>query len=201
MRPAKTLAFVAFITVSLSGCSVFHRQPPPQAPALQTGQGAIEEEQKKEQQGPPDAPLPQPSAESAPPQLPPPPPPKVKKVRKKPTLAQTAPPAVPAGTEQAAVHPVAGANSPVANSPIGDLTTGDAAAGQQMKHHTTNLIAQTEQGLAAIKRPLSQEQQTTEEEIRTFLKQAKVALDNGDSDGAHTLATKAKLLLDELTKQ
>jgi hypothetical protein len=197
MRPAKTLAFVAFITVSLSGCSVFHRQPPPQPPALQTGQGAIEEEQKKEQQGPPDAPLPQPSAETVPPQLPPPKPPKVKKVRKKPTLAQTAPPAAPASTEQAAVHPpVAGSNSP-----IGDLTTGDAAAGQQMKHDTTNLIAQTEQGLAAIKRPLSQEQQTTEGEIRTFLKQAKVALDNGDSDGAHTLATKAKLLLDELTKQ
>ena len=72
MRPAKTLAFMAFITVSLSGCSVFHRQPPPQAPALQTGQGAIEEEQKKEQQGPPAAPLPQPSAETVPPQLPPP---------------------------------------------------------------------------------------------------------------------------------
>jgi hypothetical protein len=32
------------------------------------------------------------------------------------------------------------------------------------------------------------------------LKQAQQALDNGDTDGAHTLATKAKLLLDELTK-
>ena len=31
-------------------------------------------------------------------------------------------------------------------------------------------------------------------------KQAQQALDNGDTDGAHGLALKAKLLLDELTK-
>ena len=29
---------------------------------------------------------------------------------------------------------------------------------------------------------------------------AQQALDNGDTDGAHNLATRAKLLLDELTK-
>jgi hypothetical protein len=191
MRPAKTLAFMALFTVSLSGCSVLHRQPPPLAPALQTGQGAIAEEQKKEQQGPPAAPLPQPAAQTAPPQLPPVKPVKVKKRSKKPAPI---PPASPVETAQAAENP-SGA------SPIGVLTTGDSAAGEQTKHDTTNLIAQTKQGLAAIRRPLSHDQQTTQAEIRTFLKQAQVALDNGDTDGAHTLATKAKLLLDELTKQ
>jgi ribosomal protein S20 len=40
----------------------------------------------------------------------------------------------------------------------------------------------------------------TAAQIRTFLKQAEQAMDNGDMDGAHTLATKAKLLLDELIK-
>jgi hypothetical protein len=198
MRPAKTLAFIALFTMSLSGCSVFHRQPPPQAPALQTGQGEIAEQQKKDQQGPPPAPLPQPSAQTAPPQLPPVKPPKVKKSRKKlsPSTAPTTTPATPVETEK-----VVAANLPGANSPIGELTTGDSAAGEQTKHDTANLIAQTEQGLAGIKGPLSHEGQTTEAEIRTFLKQARLALDNGDNDGAHTLATKAKLLLDELTKQ
>jgi hypothetical protein len=192
MRPAKTLAIMALFTVSLSGCSLFHRPPPPQPPALQTGQGAIAEEQKKEQQGPPAAPLPQPAAQTAPPQLPPAKPVKVKKRSKKPAPT---PPAAPVETAQAVENPSSAA------SPIGVLTTGDSAAGEQAKHDTTNLIAQTEQGLAAIKRPLSQDQQTTEAGIRTFLKQAKVALDNGDTDGAHTLAMKAKLLLDELTQQ
>lgn len=196
MRPAKTLAFMALFTVSLSGCSVFHRQPPPQAPALKTGQGAIAEEEKKEQQGPPAAPLPQPSAQTAPPQLPPVKPPKVKKRSKKPSSTPPTTPPAPVETAQTNAALPSGSNSP-----IGVLTAGDSAAGEQTKHDTTNLIAQTEQGLAAIKRPLSHDQQKTEAEIRTFLKQAKAALDNGDTDGAHTLATKAKLLLDELTKQ
>jgi ribosomal protein S20 len=37
-------------------------------------------------------------------------------------------------------------------------------------------------------------------EIRTFLTKAKQALSQDDLDGAQTLATKAKVLLDELTK-
>ena len=51
-----------------------------------------------------------------------------------------------------------------------------------------------------IKRPLSTDEKTTATQIRNYLKQAQQALDNGDTDGAHSLATKAKLLLDELTK-
>jgi ribosomal protein S20 len=54
--------------------------------------------------------------------------------------------------------------------------------------------------LNGIKRPLSTDEQVTAAQIRTFLKEAQQALDAGDTDGAHTLATKAKLLLDELTK-
>jgi hypothetical protein len=85
-------------------------------------------------------------------------------------------------------------------SPIGQLTTGDSAMGEKAKHETADLIGATEQGLSGIKRSLSTEEKVTAAQIRTFLKQAQQALDNGDTDGAHTLATKAKLLLDELTK-
>jgi hypothetical protein len=85
-------------------------------------------------------------------------------------------------------------------SPIGQLTTGDSAMGEKAKRETADLIGGTEQGLNGIKRSLSTEEKVTAAQIRTFLKQAQQALDNGDTDGAHTLATKAKLLLDELTK-
>ncbi len=85
-------------------------------------------------------------------------------------------------------------------SPIGQLTTGDSAISEKAKHETADLITSTEQGLSGIKRALSTEEKVTAAQIRTFLKQAQQALDNGDTDGAHGLALKAKLLLDELTK-
>jgi hypothetical protein len=72
--------------------------------------------------------------------------------------------------------------------------------GEKAKRETADLIGETEQGLNSIKRSLSTEEKVTATQIHTYLKQAQEALDNGDMDGAHTLATKAKLLLDELTK-
>jgi ribosomal protein S20 len=72
--------------------------------------------------------------------------------------------------------------------------------GEKAKHETSDLINSTGQGLSGIKRSLSTEEKVTAAQIRTFLKQAQQALDNGDTDGAHGLALKAKLLLDELTK-
>ena len=85
-------------------------------------------------------------------------------------------------------------------SPIGQLTTGDSALGERTKHETADLIGETQQGLSGIKRSLSSDEKVTATQIRTYLKLAQQALDSGDTDGAHTLATKAKLLLDELTK-
>jgi phosphoribosylformimino-5-aminoimidazole carboxamide ribonucleotide (ProFAR) isomerase len=67
---------------------------------------------------------------------------------------------------------------------------------------TLDLISGTESGLNNIKRTLeSVTDKQTAEQIRTFLQKAKAALELDDLDGAHTLATKAKVLLDELTKQ
>ena len=72
--------------------------------------------------------------------------------------------------------------------------------GERTKHETADLIAETQQGLNGIKRSLSAEEKVTAAQIRTFLKQSQQALDSGDTDGAKGWATKAKLLLDELTK-
>jgi hypothetical protein len=86
------------------------------------------------------------------------------------------------------------------NSAIGQLTTGDSASGERTKHETADLIGTTQQGLLAIKRALSNDEKTVAGQIHNYLKQAQQALENGDADGAHLLATKAKVLLDELMK-
>ena len=62
------------------------------------------------------------------------------------------------------------------------------------------MIDGTEKGLSELKRTLTTAEQETAVQIRTFLLKARQALAQGDLEGAHTLATKAKVLLDELTK-
>jgi hypothetical protein len=101
----------------------------------------------------------------------------------------------PAATQQAS----AGDAAPV--SPIGQLTTAGDSAGTPSRHDIQDTIAATEKGLNDLKRTLTASEQETIVQIRTFLTKAKQALNQDDLDGAHTLATKAKVLLDELTKE
>ena len=82
-------------------------------------------------------------------------------------------------------------------SVIGQLTSGDPAA-VDLRQQTDTSIASTERQLNGINRKLSDQEQKTAERIREFLKEARAALTTGDIDGAHTLAVKAKVLLDEL---
>jgi hypothetical protein len=111
------------------------------------------------------------------------------------TPSAAPPPAsAPPGTDQAATV------EPSAVSPIGQLSSGEGASGSQKRHETSDLINNTEQGLNNIKRTLSPSEQETAAQIRAYLKQAKKALTVDDLDGASTLATKAKVLLEELTK-
>ena len=95
---------------------------------------------------------------------------------------------------------VAVPGAPAAASPIGDLTTGSAADAAQTSHQAEDLIRTTREGVQGIKRPLSSDEKKTVAEIWAFLDRAQQALKNGDTDGANGLATKAKLLLDELTQ-
>jgi hypothetical protein len=215
MRAANLCSSLTLLLFFCTGCSFHKSSPPPQAqaPPLQTGKGTLNAPTTAQQQPksdtPLDSPLPPPSAQNVP--LPPPTPKKVKHKPKPPAVkpADTAQTPAASGASQS---PAAGsqasaqATPPPAPatvgtpSPIGQLTTGDSAMGEKAKRETADLIGGTEQGLSGIKRSLSTEEKVTAAQIRTFLKQAQQALDNGDTDGAHTLATKAKLLLDELTK-
>jgi hypothetical protein len=180
---------------------------------LKTGKGTLNPPTTAQQQEKTDtplaSPLPPPSAQNVP--LPPPAPKKVRhKVKtpaaKPPETAQA--PAAGGASQSSSSGSQASAQATPPEtpaivgtpSPIGQLTTGDSATGEKAMRETADLIGETEQGLNAIKRALSTEEKVTATQIRTYLKQAQQALGTGDMDGAHTLATKAKLLLDELTK-
>jgi outer membrane biosynthesis protein TonB len=212
MRAAQLRLLCVLTAIFCTGCS--HKTPgtpqQAQAPPLQTGKGTLEPpkttQQAEKSDTPLASPLPPPSAQSVP--LPPPTPKKVRKP-KKPKPADT-PPVAAAGSQnsQASAGPSTAQATPpaqlqpaaVGNSAIGQLTIGDSASGERTKHETADLIGATQQGLIAIKRPLSNEEKATAGQIHNYLKQAQQALDNGDADGAHLLATRAKVLLDELTK-
>jgi hypothetical protein len=97
-------------------------------------------------------------------------------------------------TQQASAGEASGA------SPIGQLSTAGDSSGTPSGHDILDSIASTEKGLNDLKRTLTPAEQQTVTQIRTFLSKAKQSLSQDDLDGAHTLATKAKVLLEELTK-
>jgi hypothetical protein len=108
--------------------------------------------------------------------------------------APSAPPKKPKHKKPSANPQQASIEAP-AVSAIGQLSTGDPP---DLRQQTDASIAATEKSLNGINRKLSEQEQKTAERIREFLKQARAALTTGDVDGAHTLALKAKVLLDEL---
>jgi ribosomal protein S20 len=89
---------------------------------------------------------------------------------------------------------IASAGQPPAVPAVGNLTTSDPNTRQL----TDASIEQTEKALNGISRKLNEQEQKTAAQIREFIKQARESLTSGDVDAAHTLATKAKVLLDEL---
>lgn len=84
------------------------------------------------------------------------------------------------------------------STPIGQLTAGPTQDTSGSRQQAATLIDSTQRGVNSL-RNLNGDQNKTVAQIRSFLDQAERALTNGDVDGAHTLATKAKTLLDELT--
>ena len=83
-------------------------------------------------------------------------------------------------------------------TPIGQLTAGPTQDTDGSRQQAADLIDSTQRGVNSL-RNLNGDQNKTAAQIRSFLEQAHRALHNGDIDGAHTLATKARTLLDELT--
>lgn len=69
------------------------------------------------------------------------------------------------------------------------------------RENTDQLLATTDANLKQLSgRPLSSAQQSTVDQIHSYMRQAKSAADAGDLARAHTLAFKAHLLSDDLAK-
>lgn len=115
---------------------------------------------------------------------------KPKRERKKPAPK----PVTPEPVQVASVAP-----PPPEETAIGALTAGGEAS-PQTKQDAADLIASSEKRLNALTAQKAEEEKTTVSKVKNFLKDAQEALKSGDAEGAKTLATKAKLLLDDLEK-
>ena len=82
---------------------------------------------------------------------------------------------------------------------IGALTAGGEAS-PQTKQEASDLIASSEKRLNALSAQKAEDEKAQVSKVKNFLKDAQDALKSGDAEGAKTLATKAKLLLDDLEK-
>jgi ribosomal protein S20 len=95
---------------------------------------------------------------------------------------------------------VAAAPAPTAEeTAIGSLSAG-GEANPQTKQEAEDLIASSEKRLSALSAQKAEEEKAQVSKVKNFLKDAQDALKSGDAEGAKTLATKAKLLLDDLEK-
>lgn len=113
---------------------------------------------------------------------------------KPPQDATTAP--APASGATAPASGAAASDTP-AVSAVGQLSTPDSS---DLRHAVDESIASTDRGLNNIGRSLNDQDQKTAGQIREFLKKARDALKAGDVVGAHTLASKARVLLSELSQ-
>jgi ribosomal protein S20 len=117
---------------------------------------------------------------------------KPKRERKKPV-----PKAAPL-PEPVQVASVASPPSPE-DTAIGALTAG-GEANPQTKQEAADLITSSEKRLNALPTQKAEDEKAQVSKVKNFLKDAQDALKTGDAEGAKTLATKAKLLLDDLEK-
>jgi hypothetical protein len=113
-------------------------------------------------------------------------------VRRRPTPAPAQPPAQPPA-QVASNAPDAGAAA------IGELSTGGNSA-PQSQQEAKDLIASIARRIAALPSRKANAQRDQVRQVRHFLDQAEHALKSGDAEGAKTLATKAKLLMDDVEK-
>lgn len=90
-------------------------------------------------------------------------------------------------------------DKPADTAGIGSLTVGGEAS-PQSRQTAVDLIASIERRLNAVPAQTSEDKKAQISQIRNFWRDAQDALRSGDADGAKTLATKAKLLLDDMEK-
>ncbi|HTY85121.1 MAG TPA: hypothetical protein VMB19_12935 [Silvibacterium sp.] len=198
MNSARTIAAVLLL-FGIAGCQhkVQSAAPPPPPPPVYPP-NTIANDQPMPQPPPPKPVEVKPPGSDVAQQAPPPKPKKTPRHRKS-TESATEQTAKESSATPPEATQVATTGQPPSASPIGQLTASDSTS-TLTRQGVQDLIASTQNGLDGLKRALNSAEQQTATEIRTFLTKAKKALDQDDLDGANTLATKAKVLLEELTK-
>jgi hypothetical protein len=93
----------------------------------------------------------------------------------------------------------AAAQAPAAQAAIGALSAG-GDVNPHAQQEVTDLIGSIDKRLSGLSPQVAETQKAQISRIRNFEKQAQEALASGDLEGAKTLATKAKLLLDDMEK-
>jgi hypothetical protein len=83
---------------------------------------------------------------------------------------------------------------------IGSLSSGGDTS-PQSRQEAQNLIAAIVKRIAALPAKTADARKTQIRQVRNFLDQAQQALNSGDAEGAKNLATKARLLMDDLEKK
>lgn len=201
MNAARKIGVFLLLTAFLAGCRHKNVQaaPPQAAQAPEIPVSTLAKNTPPPEMPPPETPRISPASSS-----PPPPKPKEHKARHKKVVIDG--PASPTQTPQSQGQKDQNLTEQAANgapediSPIGQLSAEGENINTPRRRQIADEITSTEKGLNDIKRPLSEEEQTTVTQIKTFLAKAKDALNQEDLDGAHTLITKAKVLLNELMK-
>ncbi len=89
---------------------------------------------------------------------------------------------------------------PAAALAIGELSSGGDTT-PQSQQQAKDLIADIMKRLKALPGKTASQQKALVRQVSSFLKQAQKALDSGDAEGAKNLATKAKLLMDDVEKK
>jgi ribosomal protein S20 len=82
---------------------------------------------------------------------------------------------------------------------IGSLSLGGVAT-PRAQQEAVELIGSIEKRLSSLSAQKAETEKQQVSRIRNFQRQAQEALDSGDVEGAKTLATKARLLLDDLDR-
>jgi ribosomal protein S20 len=128
-------------------------------------------------------------------QLPPPPiaSAAAKPKRKRPAVAKAPATSPPEPVQSASADPAPEVAA------IGALTAG-GDTNPRTHQEAADLIGSNDKRLNALSAQIVEEQKTQISKVRNFQRQAQEALSSGDAEGAKTLATKAKLLLDDLVK-
>jgi hypothetical protein len=117
--------------------------------------------------------------------------PKPRRVTRKVVPAEPPPTTTPPQTAQ-------GGQQKPAEAPV--QITAELPRSAAMRQNTGQLLDATESNLKKLTRQLSDNEQATVRQIRTYILQAKAAVNDGDLERAYNLATKANLLSNELVK-